>query len=44
VTILKKALEAPWFHDYRRPALERRLERYERLTAAAASKGIGDDR
>jgi tetratricopeptide (TPR) repeat protein len=39
VIILKKALEAPWFRDYRRPAIERRLARYERLAAEAGSAG-----
>jgi tetratricopeptide (TPR) repeat protein len=38
VAILRRALEAPWFQDYRKPVIERRLERCERLAAKARER------
>lgn len=41
VIILEKALDSPWFRDYRRSSIERRLARYrERATARSQTPSV----
>lgn len=41
IIVLEKALASPWFHDYRRAAIEERLERYRELTRGSAPTAPG---
>jgi len=42
VIVLENALDAPWFHDYRRRAIEERLERYRARSAESDAQQKAD--